>query len=212
MNEIPNTGEEARQMLAGAERVLADLNNRLNTAVIDHALAVGRNDTKAAEKTHKVARGIQAKLPAARDAVTFLKDMSERLAYADARLARDKRLARWKEIQPEAAKSSKLLANENAEVVAAARKIIEASKSRCDAIAATRELRSEYDALYAEFGEGDRLEWSGLDYWRIEVTPELTLQDVLARLRGRKRGERTNRAISPLRTIDTMAKQVRKAK
>jgi hypothetical protein len=212
MNDIPKSGEEARKMLADAERALADLNNALSTAVVDRALAVGRNDAKAAEKFHTVAQVVQSKLPMARDAVTFLRDISERLAYAEARLGRDQRISRQKEIQPEAEKAGKHLVSEHDRVVKAARELVEASKSLADARIATRELRNEYDALWDEFGGSDRLEWSGADYWRIEVAPDLSMQEVLAGLRGRKRSERTNRAISPLRNIDNHAEAIRKAK
>ncbi|MDG0868003.1 hypothetical protein GKO46_13115 [SAR202 cluster bacterium JH702] len=212
MNEIPKTGEEARQLLADAERELADLNNALGTAVVDHALAVGRKDAKAIEKFNTVAQATQSKLPEAREKVTYLKDMSDRLAYAEARLARDQRVSRHKEIQPEAEKASKLLVSKRARVVEAARELIDASLSLRDTCRDTRELRSEYNALHAEFGNGNRIEWVGLDYWRIEVAPGLPMREALSGLRGRKRGERTNRAISPLKTIDSMSAKVRKAK
>jgi hypothetical protein len=212
MNVIPKSGEEARQMLADAERSLAELKNALSTAVVDHALAEGRKDGKASEKFNTVAQVALSKLPAARELVTYLRDMSERLTHAEGRLARDQRLARWKSIRPEAEKAGSRLNAEQAAVVKAAQTLLLASKSLADVRTETRELRNEYDALCAEFGNGDRIGWDGLDFWRIPLAPGLPLEEVLGGLRGRKRSERTNRAISPLKNIDSYVERLKRAK
>ena len=212
MNEIPKSADEARKMLAEAERELNDLSNQLGVALVDHAAAEGRGDSKTAGGARSIVLQVQAGLTPAREHVNYLKDIAERLSHAEERIARDRRQARWKGIHPEAGRVRKQLETRREAVINVARQLILESKAFNDARTGTAALRNEFMNLRVEFGGDPDFDWPDLDYWRLPLAPDLPMHEALSGLRGRSRNERTNRAIRPLQRINDLAAKVRKAK